>query len=136
MNTQDEAPVLLIVFNRPDTTKQVLENIRRAKPKKLYVSADAPRPNNGDDFVNCKKAREIVKQVDWDCEVQYRFLPCVGYKLFHLCFALNTIPHGTTAGSPVDRHRSCNVGQLFSEFLLDFQACPWLRCLTPEPRST
>jgi len=74
MHIQNNAPVLLIIFNRPDTTKQVFEAIRRAKPAKLYVSADAPRPGNEKDAVGCQKAREIVKNVDWECDVQYRFL--------------------------------------------------------------
>ena len=28
-------PVAFIIFNRPDTTKEVFERIREAKPKKL-----------------------------------------------------------------------------------------------------
>ena len=36
-------PVLLIVFNRPNTSEKVLDKIRQVKPKKLYVAADAPR---------------------------------------------------------------------------------------------
>lgn len=67
------APVLLIIFNRPDTTAQVFEAIRKAKPKKLYISADAPRANNENDKINCEKARKIVKGVDWECDVHYRF---------------------------------------------------------------
>jgi hypothetical protein len=39
MNT----PVLFLVFNRPDTTQQVFEVIRKKKPAKLYVAADGPR---------------------------------------------------------------------------------------------
>ncbi len=74
MNKKVEAPVLLIIFNRPDTTQRVFDAIRAAKPKKLYVSADAPRPGNSNDSVNCQKARDIVKQVDWECDVRYRFL--------------------------------------------------------------
>lgn len=69
-----EAPVLFIIFNRPDTTAQVFEAIRKAKPKKLYVSADAPRANNKSDKINCEKVRKIVKGVDWECDVHYRFL--------------------------------------------------------------
>ena len=37
------APVLFIVFNRPDTTIKVFEAIRKAKPKRLYISSDGPR---------------------------------------------------------------------------------------------
>lgn len=36
-------PVLLIVYNRPNTTEKVLERIREARPKRLYVAADAPK---------------------------------------------------------------------------------------------
>ena len=36
-------PVLFLVFNRPDTKKQVFEAIRKAKPPRLYVAADGPR---------------------------------------------------------------------------------------------
>ena len=35
--------VLFMIFNRPDTTKQVFDAIRKAKPPRLYVAADGPR---------------------------------------------------------------------------------------------
>lgn len=70
----NSAPILLIIFNRPDTLQFVFDAIRKNKPKKLYVSADAPREGNENDKLNCEKAREIVKAVDWDCETHYRFL--------------------------------------------------------------
>ena len=37
-------PVLLLVFNRQNTTKQVFSAIRKAKPSRLYVAGDGPRP--------------------------------------------------------------------------------------------
>jgi hypothetical protein len=68
-----EAPVLLIVFNRPETTQKVLDAIKKAQPQKLYIAADAPPIGNVEDEKNCPLVKEIVKQVDWDCEVHYRF---------------------------------------------------------------
>jgi hypothetical protein len=68
-----EAPVLLIVFNRPDTTKVVFDAIKKAQPAKLYVAADAPRIGNKEDEEKCAIVKEIVKQVDWICDVKYRF---------------------------------------------------------------
>ncbi len=65
--------VLLIVFNRPDTTRKVFDAIRAAKPKKLYIAADAPRTDNIDDIKSCSMVKDIVKQVDWDCAVTYRY---------------------------------------------------------------
>jgi hypothetical protein len=74
MTKPEEAPVLLIIFNRPDTLQVVFDVIRKAKPSKLYVSADGPRKGNVSDNINCEKAREITKNVDWKCETHYRFL--------------------------------------------------------------
>jgi hypothetical protein len=67
------APVLLIVFNRPDTTCVVFEAIRKSQPKKLYIALDAPRLGNLEDERNCILVKEIVEQIDWDCEKHYRF---------------------------------------------------------------
>jgi len=71
--TQTVKPILFMVFNRPDKTARVWERIRQAKPTKLYVSADGPRKTRPDDADKCKKVRELVSQVDWDCDVQYLF---------------------------------------------------------------
>ncbi len=35
--------VLFLVFNRLDTTKEVFEAIKEAKPPRLYVASDGPR---------------------------------------------------------------------------------------------
>lgn len=65
-------PVLFIIFNRPDTTRRVFDEIRKIKPLKLYIVADGPR-EMAEDKKKCDAARAIVKDVDWDCEVKYLF---------------------------------------------------------------
>ena len=65
--------VLLIIFNRAQTTKLVFEAIRKVRPPRLYVAADGPRPNVESDLVKCSEARKIVDQVDWPCEVKTLF---------------------------------------------------------------
>jgi hypothetical protein len=62
--------VLLIIFNRPETTKQVFESIRTAQPSRLYIAADGPRANKQGEFEKCQAAKQIVSNVDWDCEVK------------------------------------------------------------------
>jgi hypothetical protein len=64
-----KTPVAFIIFNRPETTKKVFEAIRQAKPPKLLVVADGPRPDQPDDVKDCAAARALIEQVDWDCEV-------------------------------------------------------------------
>ena len=64
-----KTPVVLLIFNRPDTTAQVFESIRQAQPPKLLVVADGPRPDRPGEAEKCTAARAIIKQVDWPCEV-------------------------------------------------------------------
>jgi len=67
--TLTDTPVLFLIFNRPDTTRQVFDEIRKARPEQLYVAADGPRKDRSADYELCKKTREIIQQVDWDCKV-------------------------------------------------------------------
>ncbi|MBN3879162.1 glycosyltransferase family 2 protein [Nostoc sp. JL23] len=64
-----KTPVAFLIFNRPDTTAKVFAAIRQAKPPKLLVVADGPRSDRPDEAEKCKKVREIVNSVDWECEV-------------------------------------------------------------------
>ena len=66
-------PVLLLIFNRPDTTKKVFDIIRQVKPSKLFVASDGPREGNSNDERLCKQARNITEQVDWECDVKYLY---------------------------------------------------------------
>ncbi len=72
MTTQNA--VLMLVFNRPDVTEQVFQAVRNARPPRLYVAADGPRPGRSQDEETTAKVREVFKQVDWPCEVHTRFL--------------------------------------------------------------
>lgn len=68
-----EIPVLFIIFNRPDTTQVVFEQIKRVRPKYLFIAADGPRNNEPKDKNKCNEARSIAKQVDWDCDLKLFF---------------------------------------------------------------
>ena len=69
----EQSPILFIVFNRPECTKKAFDTIRKAKPTKLFVAADGPGKNQPKDIDLCNRTREIVKNVDWDCDVKYKF---------------------------------------------------------------
>jgi hypothetical protein len=68
-----QTAVLLLVFNRPDTTAQVLEAIRKAMPPRLYIAADGPRTDRDGEADKVAKVREIATSVDWPCEVKTLF---------------------------------------------------------------
>lgn len=73
MTTKPVPPVLLLIFNRPDTAASVFERIRRTRPGVLYVAADGPRRHVLGEEERCLRARELVKRVDWPCEVRTLF---------------------------------------------------------------
>ncbi|GGI79872.1 hemolytic protein HlpA [Polymorphobacter multimanifer] len=67
------SPVLLIVFNRPEKTAAVMERLRAARPPKLYVAADGPRPSRAGEAERCAAVRSIATGVDWPCDVHTLF---------------------------------------------------------------
>ena len=68
-----ESPVLLVGFNRPEYLQQVFNQIKKNRPKRLYVAIDGPRPHVIDDEKNCRACRQIVDQIDWDCDLYTLF---------------------------------------------------------------
>jgi len=68
-----DTPILFIVFNRPDETREVFQSIRGVRPAQLFIAADGPRLRRDDDQVNCAAVKDIVSKVDWPCEVHTLF---------------------------------------------------------------
>ena len=66
-----DVPVLFIIFKRHYTAIKVFERIKEIKPKKLYVAADGPRDLQEKEM--CDKTRDIIKQVDWNCELHLMY---------------------------------------------------------------
>ena len=72
-NSMFQVPVSLHVFNRPETTKKLFNEIRKIRPKILFITADGPRDNHSNDIKKCEEARSIIKNIDWDCELHTNF---------------------------------------------------------------
>lgn len=68
-----KSAVLFLIFNRPDTTQVVFDEIRKAKPPRLYVAADGPRVSREGEFDICLQTRSIVESIDWECDVKTLF---------------------------------------------------------------
>jgi hypothetical protein len=62
-----QTPVLLLTFNRPDSTQAVFNEIRKARPVQLVVATDVPRKDHLEDIEKSRKVLEIIWQIDWDC---------------------------------------------------------------------
>ncbi|MCW7472066.1 glycosyl transferase [Leptospira levettii] len=68
-----KVPVLLLAFNRPSLTIQIINAIRNYKPNKFYFSVDGPRIGNQNDKINNESVKDLVKFIDWECEVITNF---------------------------------------------------------------
>lgn len=66
---QSERSVLMIVFNREQETRRVFEAVRKVKPRRLYVAADAPRPNKPGETERCTRTLAVFENIDWPCEL-------------------------------------------------------------------
>lgn len=67
------SPVLMMGFNRPEMTRDLLACVRRAAPAKLYFAVDGPRPNKGGEAQSVAQTQAVAEEVDWPCEVKTLF---------------------------------------------------------------
>ena len=69
-----KVPVLLVIFNRPETTDKVFAAIKQYKPEKLYIASDGPRENKTNEEEIVISTRKIITEnIDWPCEVKTLF---------------------------------------------------------------
>lgn len=67
-------PILFMVFNRLDTTKEVFRQIERVKPQKLYLAADGARDHVPDEGAKVKNVRSyLLNNITWECDVKTYF---------------------------------------------------------------
>lgn len=72
-NDSFDTPILFLIFNRPEVTKEVFEEVKKIKPKYLFIAADGPRREKSGEYEECQNTRKIIDQIDWDCEVKTLF---------------------------------------------------------------
>jgi len=73
MTVAFNTPILLLVFNRPETTAVVLKKLSEIRPKDLFVVSDGPRKNNSADVELCERVKGMIDLVDWPCTVHKNY---------------------------------------------------------------
>ena len=65
--------VLILFFNRPDHLGKVFDEVKKARPARLFLYQDGPRGEH--DVVGIEACRKLVadEQIDWECEVQRKY---------------------------------------------------------------
>lgn len=66
-----DVAVLILFFNRPDALAQVFEQVKKARPSRLFLYQDGAR--NEKDREKMEACRKIVADIDWECEVHHLY---------------------------------------------------------------
>ncbi len=68
---QIDIAVLMLFFNRPEPLEQVFEQVRKARPSRLFLYQDGPR--GPQDMPGIEACRKVVSQIDWECRVEQHY---------------------------------------------------------------
>ena len=60
--------VLILFFNRPDALSAVFEEVRKARPSRLFLYQDGPRGEH--DMPGIEACRKVVEDIDWECDIR------------------------------------------------------------------
>lgn len=66
-----DVAVLILFFNRPDHLRRVFDEVRKARPSKLFLYQDGPRGER--DMPGIEACRRVVEDIDWQCEVHRKY---------------------------------------------------------------
>ncbi len=67
-------PVLVLGYRRPDLVAEVMQEVARAKPKRLFLACDGPHPDRPDEAALVAATRAAMEDaVTWECEVLTRY---------------------------------------------------------------
>lgn len=72
MGKSFKIPIAVIIFNRPDCAKRLIEIIRQVKPEQFFVISDGPRIDRPEEKSLVEECRRIMTP-DWDCHYHQFF---------------------------------------------------------------
>ena len=70
---QDETPVLLLGYNRPEQMRGLIGSLAALKPKLILLCVDGPKMNRVKDIELVRQTQEMVNEINWNAEIRTRF---------------------------------------------------------------
>ena len=71
--TEVTEPILVMAFNRPDHLQVLINRLRDVKAAQIYVAIDGPRSARQGEAEHVQKCRDLVRSIDWPCNVTTLF---------------------------------------------------------------
>jgi len=69
----NEAPVLLLGYNRPQQMRGLIQSLTPLKPKLILLAVDGPNNNRPNDADLVRQTQDLVSEITWDAEIHSRF---------------------------------------------------------------
>ena len=69
----NEAPVLLLGYNRPQQMRGLIQSLSALKPKLILLAVDGPKNNRPNDADLVRQTQDLVSEITWDAEIRTRF---------------------------------------------------------------
>jgi len=68
-----QKPLLILGYNRPEKTRQLIDSLRNLQPKTILFAVDGPKYGNSIDELKVCEVEKAVTAIDWKCSVETRF---------------------------------------------------------------
>lgn len=65
-----KVPILFLIYNRPETTREVFNAITQYRPLELFIASDGPNENRVDDEKRVHDTIRITSDIKWKCRVK------------------------------------------------------------------
>ena len=65
-----KTPVVLILYNRPQKALNLINIIKKVKPRKVFLIIDGPK-NTKSDKRSCQKVIKVLKEINWKCSKNF-----------------------------------------------------------------
>ncbi|MCD8363510.1 MAG: hypothetical protein LUC98_11255 [Lachnospiraceae bacterium] len=69
MKQQYDVPVVVIVFNRYELAKKMLDCLEKLRPGRLFVVSDGPRKEKSGEQEKVERVRALFEHLNWPCEL-------------------------------------------------------------------
>jgi hypothetical protein len=66
----DSAPVLIVAYNRPEKTSNLINSLRESAPQRVILSVDGPREKSLGDGDKVRQVIQAAEGIDWTTDVQ------------------------------------------------------------------
>lgn len=72
---QFTTPILVIIFNRPNLVQGLFNELKKQKPKQLFVFCDGARKDKLGEIELLQQSKSIFEtQIDWNCDLKTNYL--------------------------------------------------------------